>query len=486
MRVARRITISALVVLASAGCRSSGPAARRTLALRPCHLAHVPVETLCGEHEVFEDRGRLAGRKIKLNVAVVPALAPRPAPDPVFILAGGPGQAATATAPALVAAFERVRRDRDLVFVDQRGTGRSNPLRCPLEDDPPLAERLGAQPSDETIAKCLASYDADPRLYTTSIAMDDLDDVRAALGYEKINLWGGSYGTRAALVYVRRHEEHVRTVTLDGVAPFTLKLPLSVAQDGHRALDALFADCAADRACNEAFPDLRARFDALITSLRARPAETHVPHPVTGESTKVSIHASHFAGIVRGLLYFPEIAAQLPLTIDRATRGDYGPFVAHAWLLGTAVDASAGLFLSVVCAEDVPFTTTEEIDAATRDTFLGSDFVRETMHTCSLWPRGEVPSGYRDPIRSNVATLILSGELDPVTPPRYGDDAKAHLSSAEHRVVTGVGHGATRPGCVADLFADFLAAGSARGLDPPCLRENRRPPFTVSFAGPKP
>ena len=487
MRIARNIAVIAASAGIASGCRREDPNAHRTLSLHPCHLAHVGVETTCGTFEVFEDRARGAGRKVTLNVAVMPALVSNPEPDPLFILAGGPGQAATTVAPALAGVLERVRKRRDIVFVDQRGTGKSNPLECPRKRDLTLAERLDSQPNEDELKGCLAAYDADPRLYTTSIAMDDLDEVRAALGYERINLWGGSYGTRAALVYMRQHEARVRTATLDGVAPFTLELPLSVARDGQRALDAMFGACAADHECSKTFPDLRDRFEKLLASLREHPVDTVVAHPVTGEPTKVTIRAPHFAGIVRGLLYFPEIAAQLPLTIERASRGDYAAFAAQAWWLGSSAAIASGMFLSVVCAEDVPFATPEKIAAATHGTFLGADGINETIAACRIWPRGSIPAGYREPVTANVPTLVLSGELDPVTPPSYGEETKAHLPQGEHRVVMGVGHGTTASGaCVANLFADFVETGTAKGKDPECLRANRRPPFSVSFAGTSP
>ena len=476
------LAISVIATALACGCRADRAPARK-LALHPCHLEHVTVETLCGSHEVFEDRAKRDGRRIRLNVAVLPALSPHPAPDPLFILAGGPGQGAVSTASSLSIALDRVRRDRDIVFVDQRGTGKSNPLKCPAHGEPSLQDRLGGQPEEKELKGCLAAYDADPSLYTTTIAADDLDDVRAELGYAKINLWGGSYGTRAALVYLRRHEDHVRSVTLDGAAPFGLSLPLSVAKDGQRALDRLFDDCAHDPQCNRAFPDLRQRFDAHLASLRAHPAETQVTHPLTGASTPVTIRASGFAGLVRALLYVPELSSLLPFTIDRATKGDYGPLAAQAWTFQSATDIATGMFLSVVCAEDVPFVTPAQITTETSGTFLGGEFVAQTIAACNVWPRGSVDADYRKPVHSNVPTLILSGELDPVTPPSYGEEAKRDLPNAEHRIVAGYGHGTTRPGCVGGLIADFLKAGSARGLDPECLHAKKRPPFAVTFAG---
>ena len=263
-----------LAVLAPLLCCAT-PARAETprLTLSPCRLKG-GLQASCGSFEVSEDRKRPEGRRLSLRVAVVPALARAPQPDPLFMLAGGPGQAATEALPELItAAFERVHRTRDIVLIDQRGTGHSSPLKCELIDpDAPLAKRI-ADPGfpAERLEACLKGYDADPRLYTTSIAMEDLDEVRRALGYGAIDLWGGSYGTRAALVYLREHGETVRSIILDGVAPPTLRLPLSFAADAQRALDRLFLACAGEEACAKAWPDLPARFQRLLGRLEAAP-----------------------------------------------------------------------------------------------------------------------------------------------------------------------------------------------------------------------
>jgi pimeloyl-ACP methyl ester carboxylesterase len=214
----------------------------RRIALTPCRLKGSGYPAQCGTLRVPEDRARPSGRQIDLKISVVPALAREPAPDPLFLLAGGPGQAATEAMGPLLGAFERLHRTRDLVLVDQRGTGSSRPLRCDLNDpSAPLVERLAPDAlREDKFRKCLAAYDADPRFYTTSIAMQDLDDVRAGLGADQIDLWGGSYGTRAALIYLREHGEHARATVLDGVAPLSLKLPVSFARDAQRSMDLLF------------------------------------------------------------------------------------------------------------------------------------------------------------------------------------------------------------------------------------------------------
>ncbi len=249
------------LLLAAAACKPSPTAKRPSrIALTPCRLEGVTREAVCGDYEVFEDRAKQSGRKIALHLAVIPALAPSPEPDPFVMLAGGPGQAATEAIAKVLPAFERISRRRDIVLVDQRGTGRSNPLDCETEDaHASLDEQLSSEQMDpEAIARCVKGYDADVRLYTTPVAMDDLDEVREALGYEKVNLWGGSYGTRAALVYLRQHGDRVRSVVLDGVAPTGMVLPVSFAQDGQRALTLLLDACAKDPACGKAFPNLAA------------------------------------------------------------------------------------------------------------------------------------------------------------------------------------------------------------------------------------
>jgi pimeloyl-ACP methyl ester carboxylesterase len=466
------------------------PSLAGPLALTACRLKG-GVQASCGTFEVPEDRAKPAGRQLKLRVAVVPALARSARPDPLFLLAGGPGQSAVeAFPPMLTSAFARVHRNRDLVLVDQRGTGASNPLKCQMvEPGAPLADRA----SDETFSldrlrACLAGYDADPRLYTTSIAMQDLDEVRAALGYGAIDLWGGSYGTRAALVYLREHGEHVRAVVLDGVAPPTMRLPLHFAEDAQRAMTLLFKACAEEPACAKAWPDLPARFAALLARLEKAPVKTTVADPLTGEPTQLTIRRDLLAGILRAVLYLPGQAALVPLVIGRAEAGDYGPLVAIATAFGEATQdsMSLGMMLSVLCAEDVPRFTDADVAARSSGTFLGASLIRSFQQACSVWPKGQAAPGFEQPVRSDSPVLLLSGELDPVTPPAWAEEAARTLPASRHFVVPGVGHGATSVGCVPRLVDEFLEAASAAGLDQACVQRQKRPPFFVGFAGPTP
>ena len=481
-----RLLLLALLLACAPG--SASP--RRTIALSSCRLKGSAYPAQCGTLRVPEDRARPAGRQLELRVAVVPALAREPAPDPLFLLAGGPGQAATEAMGPLLGAFERLHRTRDLVLVDQRGTGASHALRCDLSNpSAPLAERLaGDALREEKFRKCLAGYDADPRFYTTSIAMRDLDEVREALGADQIDLWGGSYGTRAALVYLREHGAHARALVLDGVAPVELKLPVTFARDAQRSMDLLFDHCAAEKSCNAAFPDLRAQFSNLLDSLSKHPAPARVRDPLTGTPAEVLVTREVFAAGLRGVLYQQDFASLAPLIVGRAAHGDFAPFIAATAGLddGFARSVSFGMMFSVVCSEDLPGTTGAEIDEAAKGTFLGSQLARDFLNVCTFWPRGALPPHFHEPVHSDKPVLLLSGELDPATPPRWADLARATLPNSLHLIVPGVGHGATAEGCVPQLIAQFVDKASVKGLDPACLAPLRRPPFFVSFAGPPP
>lgn len=475
------------LALVATGCQRKSQTAAPKVVLESCRESGLEGDVTCGTYEVYEDRAARTGRKIALNIVVAKALAPSPQPDPLFVLAGGPGQAATEIAEQILPAFARVRRQRDVVFVDQRGTGKSNPLDCdPQRPDAGLAEQLEEIDQVAELKKCLAGYDADPRLYTTAIAMDDLDEVRDALGYPKINLWGGSYGTRAALVYLRQHGERARTAIIDGVAPVDLRLPLSFAKDGQRALDLLLAHCERDPACQKAFPQLRPELQALLARLQQQPVELTASHPLTGAPEPVKISHKQFTSNLRGLLYVPEAASLMPLTISRASAGDFAPYLAQATMLsgGFQKGMSVGMFFSIICAEDAPLVKEEDIAQQTAGTFLGDVFTREILEVCQIWPRGFLPEGYHQPVQSAVPTFILSGELDPVTPPAYGEATRQHLSNSRHLVVPGVGHGVTSQGCVPRLISEFIAQGSAEKLDLSCAESLQRPPFFITFAGP--
>jgi len=487
-----------LLALMTAGCAGtptssvapSGP----TIVLEPCHLSAPGTATRlparCGALTVYEDRAAQSGRQISLRVAVIPALSRNPAPDPLFYITGGPGGASTQDFVQFAWVFERINQERDIVLVDQRGTGQSHPLDCPMLPDDDTVSLSDDEILKQSVAHCLEQLDADLDLYKTSIAMDDLDDVRAALGYEKINLYGISYGTRAALTYLRQHEDRVRTVILDGVLPQDEPLGASIAGDAQRALDLIFDRCAADSACAQAFPDLRQEFHMLMESLEQEPAQVTAPHPATDEPTEVEFTSDALAATVRLFSYSQETAALLPLLIHTAqTSGDLSRLAAQYLIVSQELrdTISEGMHHSVICAEDAPFYYDGEKFAGDTDaemqSYLGEIYL-ELEKVCALWPVTEVPADFKTPVSSDVPVLLLSGEADPVTPASNGGQAARTLTHSLHLVAPGQGHGIIARGCLPRVAADFIEQGGLQELDTACVGDIRPMPFFVSFTGP--
>ena len=367
--------------------------------------------------EVPENRDDPESRTIELNIRVLKATGQDTRPDPLFLLAGGPGQAATTLAPLVAPLLAEVREARDLVFFDQRGTGDSHPLSCEIDEEAALESGQIAL-TREDVERCLAGLSADPRLYTTPVAMDDLEAVRKALGYGPINLWGGSYGTRAATVFMRRHPASVRAAVLDGMAPVDMRLPFHFAGDGQRALDLMLEACAEEPACDERHPSLRESIENLLRSLER--TENHpVRHPRTGEWEEVPLSRDTVAAALRGALYAPGIAALVPLIVEQALMGDFGPLMVLMDPF-SGPELEVGMFLSVVCAEDIPFLDREEAEQAAQRTIFGSFIVEAFADSCVHWPRGTLPAGYREPVRSDVPTLLLSRRTGPGHPAPLG------------------------------------------------------------------
>jgi pimeloyl-ACP methyl ester carboxylesterase len=466
----------ALVAGYRRGWRDSKTPSR--IPLTPCEVKGLGWDTSCGRYEVYEDRKAGTGRKIALNVVVLPARRRPAAPDALFLLAGGPGQSIVKAAAGLTF-LSRLRETRDIVLVDQRGTGGSGALTCPAAEGSATAEDL----PESVVRQCLVELKADPRLYTTDLAMADLDDVRAALGYESIDLWGASYGTRAALVYIKMFPGRVRTAVLDGVAPYGNRLPLYMPRDADRALGLLFRDCAASRDCATAFPDLPGTVRRVYERLRVAPAAVSLRHPLTAQDMTASVSGEAFTSGVRAALYSAEIAALVPFVVTRAEAGDYAPFQAMTVTSYKQMQESmsVALLFSVMCAEDVPFIAREEFD----DASMFTSAARRMASVCAFWPKGSPPGDLRRPVGSDVPTLLLSGALDPVTPPSWAEEAAKTLSRSRHLVMPNAGHGISSQGCVPKLLQKFIEDGKHDGLDLGCIEKQRRPPFIVSMAGPR-
>jgi len=482
------LSLSALAVTATAS-----PDPPRRIELGPCATtAGLPADARCGTYEVFENRAAKTGRKIPLRVAVLPALGADRLSDPVLYFAGGPGDGSIEEGGFTAQSLPQLRARRDFLFVDFRGTGESAGLFCTE-----LQGAVGLQDFlDDFLptAKVRACRDrlrqkADLAQYTTDNTIDDVDEIRAALGYGQVNLMGGSYGTRAVLIYLRRHPEHVRTATMLGVVPTFDRSPLFFARSAQNALDGLVATCAADKACAGAFPQLKAEIAAVLDRAAREPLSAELTDPQTAKPFTLKLSRNGVAQTLRYMLYVPVASAQLPFAVHRAVQGDFKPLAEAARTFGgDATSLADGFFLSVTCAEDVAFVKDGDIPAAVAGTFLGDFRIRQQRAACEGWPIAHLGETFLAPVVSDVPSLLVSGQLDPVTPASDGAKVAGSLRHSRHVIVPGGGHslnGMKGQDCLFGLIGKLIESGAVDGLDTSCVAKMERPPFELSAGEPE-
>jgi pimeloyl-ACP methyl ester carboxylesterase len=483
----RRLALALLLAPIAAIAAPDATASAAAVAGRPladCHVAGIRNGVLCGTVQVPLDPAHPEGTPIAVRYVVVPAMARRKFADPVFLLAGGPGQSAISVAAMTMPLFTRLNNRRDIVFVDQRGTGGSAPLLCQDPEHETLAEQADPEGQFRLAMVCKAALlrlpylrgEADLGLFTTWIAVQDVDAVRRALGAERIDLVGASYGTRVALEYQRQFPGAVRRSVLDGVAPPDMALPASYSLDNQAALDSLVAACMTEPACARDHAALEAKFRKLLQSL---PRTVKVAQPLSGHVEEFVLNRDMLLAAVRSALYSPALAAALPEAIDAAARDDFAPLIGlHATFASRkATRLAMGMHLSVVCAEDVPRLAASS-DPPGAD--FGNEFARFYQRLCSGWPRGAVPAAFYSVGVSATPVLLLSGGIDPATPPRHGERvARALGPMARHIVVANAGHGVLGIGCMRDVvfrFIDAIDDGDALTVDAGCAAGVPRPP----------
>ena len=468
------------------------PVSARTLGsleFTDCELAQpgtgATTRAQCATLEVPEDPAKPEGRKISLKVALAASRAAEPAPDPVIFFAGGPGQSATESFASIAGGFSRLRDKRHVVFMDQRGTGGSHRLACPFPD----SFDAGEAPSDtvqvQMARDCLAGLDADASQYTTTVAAGDVEALRQALGAPQLNLYGGSYGTRMAQEYARQHPDAVRSIILDGVVPPGLVLGSEHAINLEAALKQILGQCARQTACAKAFGDPFRTLHALLDQARDAPMAVAMRHPVSHDARDVRLDEASVALIARLFAYAPETAALLPLLMNEASQGRPQSLLAQAALVFDSLTGQInhGMQLSVICAEDAPRMQARPEDG---DLVLGDSLVSVTLNQCGAWPKGPVSKDFHQPLTTNIPTLLLSGEFDPVTPPRYGEQVLASLGKARHLVGKGQGHILLPRGCTPRLAADFVDKLDPKGLDAKCLEPLGSLPFFIDYNGAEP
>ena len=470
---------------------AAAPSARAAEArhgLSACRLQGVEHEAWCGVVNRPFDPVRPQGLQIEVHFAVLPALARNRKRDPVFFFAGGPGQSAIDLAGPVGRMLSRLSYRRDIVLIDQRGTGQSAPLRCP-EDTPtrPLVESTSTEGMIARLIECRRNLQklpyGDLRHFTTLLAVRDAEAVRTELEVDQLNLVGTSYGTRVVLEYMRQFPQAVRRAVIDGVAPPDMALPASFSPDNQAALDAVFAACQAEARCKARYPTLRADWRGMLAGL---PRTVSVAHPVTGNAERVTFTRDTVLGLVRTPLYIPALASALPFALTEAARGRFEPLVGLASTTasnrGSAI--AVGMHFSVVCSEDLP-RLTETRDDPGAD--YGDSFAQLYRQVCAEWPRAALPPEFYELVPAPRATLVLSGGADPATPPRHGERvAQALGARARHVVVPQAGHGLLAIGCVRDVVFHFVDAASddeALRVEPDCARAIPRPLAFVPVAG---
>lgn len=465
-----------------------------TVTLTACELAQpssgLSTAAWCADFPVPENRDDPHSRTIKLKLAVLRSRAQVASPDMLAFLAGGPGQAATDSAGTVASVLKPLLAHRHVLLLDQRGTGGSNALDCkataeaaPAADDSTFdADKLRAAAA--ACLKQLAGH-ADPRYYTTTIAAQDLEDVRKALGAPPLDLVGVSYGTRMAQQYLRRFPDAVRSVVLDSAVPNTLALGEDFARNLDDALKAQFARCTAEPACKAKFGDPDQTLYQLRDALRANPHQVGFRDPQDYRTVKRMLDEDALASVVRMFAYTPATAALLPLSIDAAARGDVGPLLGQAKLLSGELSElmGSGMQYSVICAEDADLLTARPQDA---QTMLGTRMVDALKAVCSVWPKGARPADFHQPLRTDKPLLLLAGQYDPVTPPRYAEEVARGLPNARVLVLKGQAHSVMAAGCTPQLIQHFVEQLEPKTLDASCLDRLQPTPIFIDFNGATP
>ncbi len=463
-----------------------------TLAFKACELPQkhsgATTSAFCAPFSVPENRAAPTGRKLALRLALIKSDAVAADRDMVVFLAGGPGQAAIDTWPQIAPAFASLLKHHHVLLLDQRGTGGSNALECKTDKDESNDDSgFDAEKVREHTQACLAAVEkhADPSFYTTTDAVADLEAVRQALGAPQFDLVGVSYGTRMAQQYAMRHADGVRSIVLDSVAPNEIALGADFAENLDNALKAQFALCEKAPACAKAFADPYESLMKLRDALRAKPQDYAYRDPVTFEAAHKHLNAYTLAGLVRMFAYTPETAALLPLSIAEGLKGDYTPLAGQTQVLtGDMSDlAENAMQLSVICSEDADLLASRPQDA---NTLLGNNLVDGILAACGVWPHATRPADFHTPLKTATPVLILQGALDPVTPPRYGEQVLKGLSNGRLLIAKGQGHNVIGRGCIPKLVGEFVDKLDPKSLDAKCVEQLGPMPAFVNFNGAAP
>ena len=469
-----RCLAGALALVALSGCDKNAGGDQPSTAelLAPCERKADALPLVSGAecgYLAVPLTGKQSDNTIELYIKRWPAISAAPEADPLFVIAGGPGQSATAIADMLAGSFYELRKKRDIVFVDQRGTGQSSPLNCELDESNQLLGHSAAS-TEASIAQyrdCAKALSATARYYTSTAAVDDLEAVRQALGYSRINLWGGSYGTRVILAYLAQYPESLRAVVMDGLAPVQLAMPYNIGAEASRALQLVADQCLALPACAERYGDSVAAAEQAASRLRAAPVTLNIDHPLTGLPTPLLLDDSKLAGLVRFSLYDRLASRLLPAALAAAAQQDYRLVASLITRISDSANTpnlALGMHMTILCNEDAGVTPRPESRA-----FLGVDLVAPIARICEFWPKADVAPAFYQPVKSDVPALLLSGERDPITPPHWAAQVAGGLTNATALTAAGAHHGVTQIGCSARVIAEFIAETQLSDATAACL-----------------
>ena len=445
--------------------------------LHYCKLEGVKDSVLCGEYSVFENRQSSTGRLINLNIVVIPALHRNSTSIPIFYFEGGPGVAATNNASFFADSSIPYRNYHDVVLIDIRGTGKSNGLDCPsLQIKKGIKDQLEEMYPEDAVKECydFLSQKADLKQYTTTNVVKDIEDVRKWLGYKKINIYGLSYGTRVALVYMKMFPSSIASSILWSPVSTYARMPLYHAKFAQASLEKIFKNCELDSSCNNTFPNLTKEFNLLMESKREKPFSLLYTNS-SGYSEQISFSWNAFQTKLRTLMYTPFGIQQIPYIIHQAYLGNLNPFISlYPNKCDTSTFMAEGLYLCITCTEDVPFINSKEIYPLTKETFMNSYRIDQQRSACSQWARGNVPDNFFIPVNSNIPTLILSGGLDPITPFSQAKEIASHLSKSTLVVIPQMSHtfdGLSNPECFDNICLSFIDNPLHAKLDLDCIKE---------------
>ena len=456
------------------------------LKLQFCYKESLKEQVICGKYEVMENRQVRKGAKICINFMILPARTSDPAPDPVFIFDGGPGVGAASSPKAWARYCDRVRDQRDVVLIDQRGTGKSNPLYCPRLGNPDSAQTyLQDMYPEDYVKECRKNLREKASLYYyhSMMAMADYDDLREALGYEQINIMGGSYGSYFGILFMKMYPERVRSAFLFSISPPHLLYPANLAQDTQAALERLFCDCAADPGCQADYPELRARLDRVLNRLKQGPVSISIENPINGVRETVSFSYNNFIHGLRSMLYSNSSSRWIPIFIRWADMGIFQPIAEYTadyeyWVNQNIMD---GMFLCVTCSETIPFLDFPSARASAQGTVMGTYRLDQQQRACDLWVKADIPAGFHDLVPLDIPTLIVNGENDPTTPPGNAHLLSQYLGNSAVIIIPNAGHeiGVVMEGCLDEQIARFFSQASVHDLDFSCVFAYNRPPFVL-------